>query len=104
MAGLWFLVWGKSEIDPGALADAIEREAQGDGLDFRTRLLIRDATAALEEYWGPERQRESLRRSLARAKIEAIRRETLGEPGFPLLKEALVEPTEPEIIRQYLRE
>jgi hypothetical protein len=27
MADLWALVWGKPEVDPGALAEALEREA-----------------------------------------------------------------------------
>jgi hypothetical protein len=104
MPDLWSLVWGKPEVDPDLLAQAVEQAAGRDGLDFRTRLLIRDATDALEAYWGPRRLREWLERSPARARVEGIRREYLGEPGFPLLKEALVERTDPETVRQFLRD
>jgi hypothetical protein len=47
MAGLWELVWGKPWIDPARLAEALDREARP-GLDYRTRLLIRDSANALE--------------------------------------------------------
>jgi len=104
MSELWELVWGKPQIDPQALAEAIEREALRDGLDFRTRLLIRDAADALEDYWGSQRWRAWLRRSGSGEQIEAIRRQELGERGFPFLREALMEATTPETIRQFLRE
>jgi hypothetical protein len=104
MPDLWGLVWGKPEVDPDLLAQAVEQAAGRDGLDFRTRLLIRDAIDALEAYWGLRRLREWLERSPARARIEGIRREDLGEPGFPSLRERLVERTDPETVRQFLRE
>jgi hypothetical protein len=105
MADLWERVWGKPQVDPQALAEAIEREALRDGLDFRTRLLIRDAADALEDYWGSERWQAWLDRSGARQRITTIRQQELGEErGFPLLREALMEATTPDTIRQFLRE
>src|SRR6266536_2619255 len=100
MSALWDLVWGKPEVDPAALAEAIEREVDRGGLDFRTRLLIRDSTEALGWYWGAERLEAWLWHTRARGRIEAIRREDLGESGFPLLKEQLVERTAPETVKQ----
>jgi hypothetical protein len=104
MNDLWSLVWGKPEVDPHALAAAIERAVAGDVLDFRTRLLIRDSVAALATHWGEARTRAWLANSLMKPRIEAIGRADLGPVGFPFLKEALVERTEPETVRQYLRE
>ena len=105
MADLWDVVWGKPHVDPRNLADAVERETQRAGaLDFRTRLLIRDSTLALERYWGSGRLEAWLSRSPAREAIERIRREPLGEAGFPFLQEVLVEQTDPETVRQFLRE
>jgi hypothetical protein len=104
MANLWDVVWGQPQIDPATLADAIESESRRADLDIRTRLLIRDAAAALEQYWGKRRLEEWLRHSPARPVIDRIRHEPLGEPGFPFLQEALVQRTDPETVRQFLRE
>ncbi len=104
MSNLWELVWGKPEVDPGALSQAIEQELGAGAPDFRTRLLIRDSTKALEHYWGPKRLKEWLGCSPVRAKIETIQHEDLGEPGFPLLKEQLMDRTEPETVKEFLRE
>jgi hypothetical protein len=104
MADLWNVVWGKPQVDPTTLADAIESESLTADLDFRTRLLIRDATRALERCWGRDRVAEWLRQSCAGAAIERIRQESLGETGFPILQEVLVDRTDPETVRQYLRE
>jgi hypothetical protein len=104
MPDLWRLVWGRPFIDPRALAEALEQTACRDDLDFRTRLLVRDSADALEGYWGREQWQAWLRASPGRARIEGVREEDLGEPGFPLLREALMEPTTPEAIRQFLRE
>ena len=53
---LWTLVLGRPQIDPDALAAAIVRAVLRGDLDFRTRLLIRDALEALlrrnaEQNW-----------------------------------------------------
>jgi hypothetical protein len=103
MSELWDLVWGKPAIDAGQLAAAIEREAARGDLDFRTRLLIRDGAQALEDYWGRERQEVWLRESSAGPRVNALRSEDLGPVKFPSIKERLVERTEPEAVRQYLR-
>jgi hypothetical protein len=104
MSELWELVWGKPQVDPTALAAAIERELQGETVDFRTRLLVRDSTEALEHYWGKARLREWLRQSPVGDKIEAIKKEDLGKPGFSALKSQLMDRTEPETVTEYLRE
>jgi hypothetical protein len=105
MAELWELVWGKPHIDPRALAAAIEGEILRPGpLDFRTRLLIRDSITALERFWGTDRLEAWLRGSHSREAIERIRHESPGPAGFPFLQEALVQATDPETVRQFLRE
>jgi Nucleotidyltransferase of unknown function (DUF6036) len=104
VADLWGLVWGKPEVDPNALAEAIEREAQREGLDFRTRLLIRDSSNALVARWGRERFAAWLKGRPGGARIEQIATEDLGEPGFPSLQERLMERTEPDTVRQFLRD
>ncbi len=104
MSELWELIWGKPEVDPGALSQAIEQELDNGSPDFRTRLLIRDSTKALEHYWGPKRLKEWLSASSVRAKIEAIQHEDLGEPGFPLLQEHLMDKTKPETVKEFLRD
>ena len=106
MSQLWELVWGKPEVDPGALSDAIEQELRKDNgnLDYRTRLLIRDSTQALEHYWGAKHLQEWLNKSPARAKIEAIRHEHFDKPGFPFLEKQLMDSTKPETVKEFLRD
>jgi hypothetical protein len=101
---LWSLTWGQPQIDPADLASAVEAEADRDGLDFRTRLLIRDSLDALDRRWGSERVREWLSRSPQRSRLEAIWQEDLGPAGFQTLGRRLMEKTEPETIRRLLRE
>lgn len=104
MSELWELVWGKPQVDPVALASAIESELKVSEPDFRTRVLIRDGTDALERHWGSERLLNWLAGCPERSKIEAIRCEDLGEPGFPLLQEQLTEMTQPDVVNQFFRE
>ncbi len=104
MSDLWDLVWGKPAIDAGQLANAIAREAGREGLDFRTRLLIRDGSQALEDYWGVQRHQGWIRKSGVGARLQTIRDETIGPVGFPYLRESLMERTEPDTIRQLLRD
>jgi hypothetical protein len=101
---LWDLVWCKPEIDPRRLAEAVEQAATRPDLDYRTRLLIHDSADALEGHWGKGRWTEWVSRSPARERIEAIRGEVFDKVGFPTLGRALVDRTEPESIRQFLRE
>lgn len=101
---LWELTRGRPQVDPDRLAAAVERQALGGVLDFRTRLLIRDSIDALTRYWGPERLKAWLARSAAAERIDAARRGDLGDPGFPSLAGRLMEATRPEQILQFLRE
>ena len=49
----WKLVWAQPYIDCRTLALAIEQDLERDPApDFRTRLLVRDASQALRSYWG----------------------------------------------------
>jgi hypothetical protein len=105
MAELWDVVWGKPQVDPDALAGAVEREALREGpIDYRTRLMIRDSITALERYWGSDRLESWVRGSPARQSLERIRQEPFGEVGFPLLEKALVKATDPETVRAFLRD
>ena len=104
MSDLWELVWGKPEVDPIALLRAIEQELGSGNPDFRTRLLIRDSTQALERHWGAQQYHKWMSRSPVRAKIEGIQREDLGRAGFPMLKEQLMESTQTETVKEFLRE
>jgi hypothetical protein len=101
---LWSLVLDRQYVDPGELADAVQAQVAEPALDFRTRLLIRDSVEALRHYWGEKRLNEWLRLCPAHGRIEAIRREDLGKPGFPFLREQVMEPTHPETIREFFRE
>lgn len=104
MSLLWDLVWGKAEVDPRALALAIEHELENSEPDYRTRVLIRDGTDALAEHWGSDRMNGWLSMCPVRSKIEAIQSEDLGKVGFPTLKEKLMDMTEPDTVAQFLRE
>ncbi|MCI0455661.1 MAG: DUF6036 family nucleotidyltransferase [Gemmataceae bacterium] len=102
---LWDLVPGKPQIDPHDLAEAVESQAaEGGALDYRTRLLIRDSVEALKGYWGERRVKEWLASSPARAPIERICAESFERPGFPSIKERLMEKTDPATVEQLFRE
>jgi hypothetical protein len=102
---LWSLVWGRPEVDPVALAQAIEAELMLNSRpDHRTRLLVRDGTDALEQHWGREAMAKWLEASPARGRIEEIRSEKFDETGFPSLREQMVESTRAETVRQYFRD
>jgi hypothetical protein len=78
--------------------------AEQSELDYRSRLLIRDSVVALRNHWGEERVTSWLASCPGRQRIEAICREEFERPGFPSLRERLVTKTDPETIRQFLRE
>jgi hypothetical protein len=101
---LWSLVLDHQHVDADALAEAVEARAAQPSLDFRTRLLIRDSVNALAGHWEGERFRHWLAGCPARERIEAIRREDLGKPGFPFLPQQIMDTTKPETIRQLFRE
>jgi hypothetical protein len=91
-------------IDADSLASAIEYEIlhAGQGLDFRTRLLIRDSLNALNAHWGSTEINNRLSR--CGQQLNAIRDEDLGEPGFPSLAHRIMESTKSETVLQFLRE
>ena len=101
---LWGLTVGKPQVDATELAAAIAEQAGKPDLDFRTRLLIRDGLAALKKFWGETRLNAWLAASGRREFIEAICREDLGPAGFLTLPERIMDKTDPEDIRQFLRE
>jgi hypothetical protein len=99
------LVRGTPQVDPRDLAEAVEAQAaEGGELDYRTRLLIRDSVEALRGYWGERRFREWLVNCVARPRIEAICAESFERPGFPSIKERLVEKNDPATVEQLFRE
>jgi hypothetical protein len=101
---LWSLTQGRPQIDPEALACAVEREVAHDNLDYRTRLLIRDSLDALAHFWGRERLDAWLTRSSRRATLEQIWQSEFERPGFPTLHQRLMDTTKPGTIHQFLRE
>src|SRR6266487_2020895 len=101
---LWSLALDQSQIDPDDLAAAIEREAQKGQLDFRTRLLIRDSLASLQQFWGAARTAKWLREARAGDTIQAIANGDLGAPGFSLLSRRIMPATRSDTIIAFLRE
>jgi len=99
---LWSLVNGARWIDPSDLLGAIKQELSNCPYDFRTRLLMRDSYRALEYHWG-----QSKLSSLAAdvdVKLRPILEEDLGKPGFPTLRQRMMERIEPETITEFFRE
>jgi hypothetical protein len=103
-AGLWALVLGGGEIDPQELAAGVEAQLLEGDLDFRSRLLVRDALEVLARHWGEEQFGQWRNGSPAGRRVEAIRAENLGEPGFPSLGQRLMNSTKAEVVMQFLRE
>lgn len=101
---LWSLVQYRPQIDPRTLATAIDYQAGLKPLDDRTRLLIRDSVEALKRCWGNAAFQSWLVDCPERETIEAITKEEFERPGFPFLAERLMPTTDPEGIRQFLRE
>ncbi len=93
---LWKLVDGSAHVEPSELFDAIEQQIAAGDLDFRTRLLIRDALHALNDRCGEEKMTQWRARSKARRQIDAILVEELGAPGFPFLGRLLMDVTKAE--------
>src|SRR5262245_59910520 len=101
---LWSLALDHIWIDPAELAEAIDEQVARGDLDYRSRLLIRDGVEALRSHWGSERLDAWLAGRPAAGRIRRICEETFERPGFPSLRDRLVEKTDPETVRQYLRE
>jgi hypothetical protein len=97
----WQLVWGQPYIDSRTLAAAIEEDLGRNGQpDFRTRLLVRDAAAAIRSFWGSRRFTRWLSTSPVAPMIRAILDEDLGTPGFPSIRRRLVNSIDSPQIRQ----
>jgi hypothetical protein len=87
----WELVWGQPYINSQSLAKAIEQDLERDRQpDFRTRLLVRDASVALRSFWGPKRFLRWVAASPVARQIRQILREELGQPGFAAVRRRLV--------------
>lgn len=97
----WKLVWGQPYIDCQTLALAIEQDLQRNRQpDYRTRLLVRDATMAIRSYWGTRKFSRWLAVSPVGQQIREILDEDLGEPGFPSIRRRLVASIDSPQIRQ----
>ncbi len=97
----WKLVWGQPYIDSQTLAAAIEQDLERHTEpDFRTRLLVRDASAALRSYWGPRRFSRWVTASPVGQEIRAILKENLGQPGFTAIRRRLVDSIDSPQVRQ----
>ena len=97
----WDLVWGQPYIDSERLVSAIEAElSEENAIDFRGRLLIRDAMIALRIFQGSQTFSRWLNKSPVKNKIEAILKEDLGEPGFTNIGKRLVSGTSKTQVEQ----
>jgi hypothetical protein len=97
----WELVWGQPYIDCDTLAAAIEDDLQRTpDPDFRTRLLVRDATRAMKSYWGPRRFTRWLKESPVHDAIRTILADKLGKEGFHNIRGRLVSNVGSNEIRQ----
>jgi hypothetical protein len=101
---LWSLVLDQPYVDPTVLTEAIEAQVRARDLDFRSRLLIRDSLNALRHFWGSSRVEDWLNLTPCRSQLQAIWEEPLGEPGFPFLRDQIMDPTRAETIKQMLRD
>lgn len=88
----WRLVWGQPYIDSRTLAAAIEQDlARTPEPDYRTRLLIRDASVALRSYWGSSRFDQWLDINPEGPRVRAILNEDFDEIGYSTIRERLVD-------------
>ncbi len=100
-ADAWQLVWGQPYIDSATLGGAIEDELQRNArLDYRTRLLFRDAAKALQSFWGARKFARWLTASPAGERIRSILKEKFDETGFPHIRRRLVESISSTQIKQ----
>src|SRR5438874_2548116 len=101
---LWSLGLNNTVIDPDELAGAIEAQLKEGSPDFRTRLLVRDAVAALTQVRGAKWVEQWLAASAAGRRISAIAQEDLGPPGFTSLVRRMMNHAKAETAIQLLRE
>jgi hypothetical protein len=101
---LWTLVRGMPQVDPTALAEAMEDQVRRDDLDYRSRWLIHDSLNALQDYWGNDRLQRWLSNTPQRGRFEDIWKEEFERVGFPTLRNRLMDATQPDLIQDYMRE
>ena len=99
---LWSLVPGRPEIDPEDLLRGIEQTCCQTNLDYRTRLLVRDSIAALEQHWSRDQLHARLSPH-ARKTLPSIVGDAVGE-GFPTLAGRIVKAVEVETVLQFFRD
>lgn len=105
MSDLWTLTRCYPWLDPVRLAHAVESAVAAEArLDYRTRLLVRDSVTALERHWGRSRLALWLEESPVGQRIECIRREIFDEIGFPSLEARIMNGTDPELVKTFLRD
>ena len=101
---LWSLALGGQPIDAAELAAALDDSLSENHPDFRTRLLVRDSLGALGRHWGADRLESWLAERPARAGLERAWRSDLGPPGFPTLRNRIMDATRPDTVLQFFRE
>lgn len=99
---LWTLTQTRPALDPVELAQAIELQVREPECDYRTRLLVREASLALERFWGRDRFERWLEE--VDGKVRAFVAEEFAEVGFPSLANRVQVTTKPDDIRSFLRE
>ncbi len=97
------LVLDSNTIDPTDLLGALEAEASKPSPDFRTRVLLRDSFIASQNRWGKIELSARLS-APARAAIDPLLAEDLGDRGFASLEHRLMEQTRGTTIEQFFRE
>jgi hypothetical protein len=102
---LWALTWARRHIDSNAVADRLAHLLRGGPLDFRTRLLVRDALVGLDEVWGRDRfSAWSSANGVAEA-VRSIREDAdLGPTAFRRLGKRLMTPTTIETVHAFFRD
>jgi hypothetical protein len=102
---LWELVRNIPQVDASTLAAAIEAQVIQQDLDYRSRVLIRDSLNALGTYWGKRRVASWLESSSVGLQIQRICDGPWDDVrGFSSLASRVVDVTEPETVKQFLRE
>ncbi len=102
---LWSLVLDQQWVDPQELRRAIEEQVIQKDLDYRSRVLIRDAVKALRHCWGLERISAWLEEGPVGQEIEAICQGPWDDDrGFPSLMRRVMDVTTPETIQQFFND
>lgn len=103
---LWTVTQYPRDVDAVKLACALESAAGEIPLDYRTRLLVRDGSRALEAHWGRSQFAAWLERSPRRRELVEIRRsaESADDFAFPYLAGSIVDAIKRETVMQLLRE